>query len=333
MRKIHAIGTAAAIALLLLTVACGGNQKASSTTGKTSSTTQKTTGSTVAAAKLTELYSGPGVMLRGPENCVGLDNADAWSDPAVLKFCAVKDVLGALGGPSSGAAPADFVEAQDRFEFSQPVDCATVGPLADGKHDNCAVMTGAVTLLRKGLPVRLFGVCRKAEPKDCAILGTITDPNWAPDGVYLLMDPAQVVVKCQYAQDAGRNGCNAGGFTAGQNRPLCSTDASTPMCEYEADQQDKMLAAYTDYCTKDAMNCLENQLESQWGPKSIIAVGYVNRRDQSNDCASARNKAEKFADAVNAKWSTNLPLVQVYVDVAKDQIAFNDAAAGCDSVS
>ena len=36
MRKIHAIGTAAAIALLLLTVACGGNQKASSTTGKTS---------------------------------------------------------------------------------------------------------------------------------------------------------------------------------------------------------------------------------------------------------------------------------------------------------
>jgi hypothetical protein len=335
----HLAKVATSIVLLFFTVACGGGQKASTTGQETSpsgsATGQRAGGSSAeAAAKLTELFSGPGVMLRGPENCVGLDAAtDAWSDPAILKFCAIKDVFGALGGPSSGAAPADFVEAKGRLEFSQPLDCDKVGPVADGKHDNCAVETGAVTLLRKGLPVRLFGICRKSEPKDCAVLGTITDPNWAPDGVYLLMDPAKVVVKCQYAQDAGRNGCNAGGFTAGQDRPLCTADASTPMCEWGPDQQDKMLAAYTDYCTKDAMNCQENQLESQWGPESVIAVGYVNRRDQSNDCANALNKAKKFTDAVNAKWATALPLVQVYMDVEKDQVVFNDSAAGCEFVS
>lgn len=320
IRRIRVVTIAAVICLLFLSTSCNGSQKANRSSAD-------------AAAKLTELYAGPGVMLRGPENCVGLDSADPWTDPAVLKFCAVKDVLGALGGPSSGSAPTDFVEAKGRLEFSQPVDCDTVGPVADGKHDNCAVTTGAVSLLRKGLPVRLFGVCRKAVPRDCAVLGTITDPNWAPDGVYLLMDPASVDVKCQYAQDASRNGCNAGGFTAGQNRPLCSADASNPMCEYGSGQQDKMLAAYTDYCTKDATNCLENQLESQWGPESIIAVGYVNRRDQSNDCVNARGKAEKFVEAVNAKWSTDVPLVQVDMDVAKDQVAFKDAAAGCDFVS
>jgi len=67
-------------------------------------------------------------------------------------------------------------------------------PVADGKHDGCAVVTGAVTLLRKGFPIRLFGVCAKPEAKDCAALGTITDPNWVPDGVYLLLDPALVDV-------------------------------------------------------------------------------------------------------------------------------------------
>lgn len=320
IRRIRVVTIAAVVSLLFLTPACSGSQNANSSSAD-------------AVAKLTELYAGPGVMLRGPENCVGLDSADPWSDPAVLKFCAVKDVLGALGGPSSGSAPTDFVEAKGRLEFSQPIDCDTVGSVADGKHDNCAVTTGAVSLLRKGLPVRLFGICRKTAPKDCAVLGTITDPNWSPDGVYLLMDPAAVDVKCQYAQDAGRNGCNAGGFTAGQNRPSCSVDASDPMCEYGPDQQDRMLAAYTDYCTKDAVNCLENQLESQWGPESIIAVGYVNRRDQSNDCVAARDKAVKFTDAVNARWSRDVPLVQVDMDVAKDQVAFTDSAAGCAFVS
>ncbi len=323
MRRIHPM-TVAVVALVFLVAACGvgggGNSVQSSASAD-------------AAAKLTQLYSGPGVMLRGPENCVGLDSADPWSDPAVMKFCAVKDIVGALGGPSSGSAPTDFVEAKNRFEFSQAEDCDKVGAVADGKHDNCAVTTGAVTLLRKGLPVRLFGVCRRLAAQDCAVLGTITDPNWAPDGVYLLMDPAAVDVKCQYAQDASRNGCNAEGFTAGENRALCSDDASNSMCEYGPGQQDKMLAAYTDYCAKDALNCLENQLESQWGPKSIIAVGYINRRDQSNDCANARKKAEKFTDAVNTKWSMYLPLVQVFMDVSKDQIAFHDAAAGCEFVS
>ncbi|MBU3687415.1 MAG: hypothetical protein FGM25_13600 [Mycobacterium sp.] len=326
IRKTQVLTAVAAVALLLLSVACSGGQKAETTD-------QQASDSANAAAELTQLYAGPGVMLRGPENCVGLDTADPWSDPAVLKFCAVKDVFGALGGPSSGAPPADFVEAKGRLEFSQPEDCDKVGPVADGKHDNCAVTSGAVTLLRKGLPVRLFGVCGKAEPKDCAVLGTISDPDWAPDGVYLLMDPAKVAVKCQYAQDASRNGCNAEGFTAGQPRPSCSADPGDPMCEFGPDQRDQMLAAYVGYCTKDAVNCLENQLESQWGPESIIAVGYVNRRDQSNDCVNARRKAEKFTDAVNAKWSTNLPLVQVYLDVSKDQVAFHDSAEGCEFVS
>lgn len=309
-----------AVMVLLTLVACGGGKP------------QSGNPSAAAAAKLAELYAGPGVMLRGPENCVGTDDADPWSNDAVMQFCAVKDVVGALGGPSSGASATDFIEMKNRFEFSQATDCDTAGAVADGKHDNCAVTTGAVTLLRKGYPVRLFGVCRKSVPKDCAVLGTITDPNWTPDGVYLLMDPASVEVKCQYAQDASRNGCDAMGFTVGQNRQLCSVDASSSMCEYSPEQQDQMLAAFSAYCAKDPMNCLENQLESQWGPESIIAVGYVNRRDQSNDCANARRKAQRFADAVNEKWSRDLPLVQVYLDVSKDQVNFNDASAGCESV-
>lgn len=322
MRRSHPMMIATSvIAILFMIVGCG-----------TSQTAPKSS-SAKAAAELTELYSGPGVMLRGPENCVGLGSADPWSDSAVLKFCAVKDVYGALGGPSSGSGPADFVESKNRFEFSQAADCDTASAKADGKHDNCAVTTGAVTLLRKGYPTRLFGVCRKPVPKDCAVLGTITDPNWAPDGVYLLMDPKAVEVRCQYAQDASRNGCNEDGFTAGENRQLCSADASSPMCEYMAGQQDQMLAAYQGYCATDALNCLENQLESRWGPESIVAVGYVNRRDQSNDCVNARKKAQKFTDAVNARWSTDLPLVQVFMDVSKDQIEFNDAAEGCEFVS
>lgn len=99
------------------------------------------------------------------------NNADAWADPNVLRFCAVKDVVGAFGEPSSGADPRDFVEARGRLEFSQPMDRDKVGPVADTKHDCCAVAKGAVTLLRKGLPIRLFGVCAKPEAKDCAVPG------------------------------------------------------------------------------------------------------------------------------------------------------------------
>jgi hypothetical protein len=98
-------------------------------------------------------------------NCVDYPSTDSpWSNPAVVHFCAIKDVVGALGGPSSSAPPNQFIETPNRFEFSQPEDCPSVGPIADGKHDGCAVVTGAETLLRAGLPVRLFGV--RATPAD-----------------------------------------------------------------------------------------------------------------------------------------------------------------------
>lgn len=276
--------------------------------------------SAAAAARLTALFGGPGVVLRAPENCFS-GNADRFSDAAAVSFCAVKDVFGALGGPSSGSAPTDFIKMPNRFEFNQPVDCAMVGAIADGKHDGCAVVTGAATLLRSGLPARLFGMCAKPIAKDCG----------KADGVYLLMDPAAITVRCQYAQDAVRNGCNENGsFTAGQERPLCSDDPSDRRCQYGPNEQAQMLSAYTGYCTADQTSCWENQLEAQWGPESVTAIGYVNRGDQSFDCASARAKAATFAAAVNATWSTDLPVVQVFLDVAQNRVAFLDAAARCE---
>ena len=283
-----------------------------------------------AAAELAQLYDGPGVVFRAPENCVN-DKGDPYDDPATLAFCAVKDVGGALGGPTSGADMTDFVAAPGRLEFNQPADCDTVGAVADGKHDDCAVMTGAATLLRAGVPVRLFGVCGKAQPKDCAVLGTITDPNWKPDGVYLLMDPAKVTVHCQYAQDADRNGCNENGaYTAGQERPLLRRRCHQSRVPVRADETEAMLAAYTAYCSKDAENCLENQLEAQWGIESVVAIGYMNRGDQVWDCEDSRTRAEHFAQAVDTAWSTTVPIVQVYIDVAKNQLRFGDVSTGCE---
>ena len=146
------------------------------------------------------------------------------------------------------------------------------------------------------------------------------------------MDPARVTIHCQYAQDAGRNGCNEdGAYTAGQTRPLCSDDVTNPMCQYGPDELDKMLAAYSGYCTRDPQKCLENQLEAQWGPEAIVATGYVDRVDQPSDCAAARVKAQRFADAVNATWSTSLPTVRVSLDVAANTLAFTDTAVGCSS--
>jgi hypothetical protein len=289
--------------------------------------------SATAAARLTALYDGPGVVFRAPENCVN-DQLDPYTDRATLAFCAVKDVSGALGGPSSGTAPADFVAAPGRLEFSQPVDCATVGAVADGKHDNCAVVTGAATLLREGLPVRLFGVCGRERPQDCAVPGTITDPTWKPDGVYLLMDPAHLTIHCQYAQDAGRNGCNENGaYTAGQKRPPCSEDVTNPECQYGADETKQMLAAYTAFCTNDAKNCLENQIEAQWDIGAVVAIGYMNRLDQAWDCESSRTKAEAFAQAVNTAWSTHVPIVQISINVAQNQLHFGDAVTTCEALS
>lgn len=282
-----------------------------------------------AASELNALLAGPGVVFRAPENCVN-DQVDPYQDAATLAFCAVKDVSGALGGPSSGVSATDFTAAPGRLEFSQPEDCDTAGAVADGTHDGCAVVTGAATLLRDGLPIRLFGVCGKAHPNECAVLGTITDPNWSPDGVYLLMDPAKVDIHCQYAQDAGRNGCNEGNaFTAGQERSLCSEDASNAQCQYGESDVEAMLAAYTKACTDDAANCLENQLEATWGIESVIAVGYMNRGDQAWDCDLARSRADAFAQAVNTAWSSQVPVVQMYIDVAENELRFADSASGC----
>ena len=90
-----------------------------------------------------------------------------------------------------------------------------------------------------------------------------------------------------------------------------------------------MLAAYTAYCTTDAENCLENQLAAQWGVDSIVAIGYMDRGDQAWDCKVSRSKAERFAAAVNTTWSTNVPIVQVFIDVARNELRFAAATTGC----
>jgi len=62
----------------------------------------------------------------------------------------------------------------------------------------------------------------------------------------------------------------------------------------------------------------------------VIAVGYIDRADQPFDCASARARASTFAAAVNAAWSTEVPIVRIALDVARDRLAFSDAALGCE---
>ena len=83
--------------------------------------TEKSNPSADAAARVTSLYAGPAVILRSPENRVS-EHGDPWADPATVEFCAVKDVYGALGGLSSGAAPTEYVKVANRFKFSQPTD-------------------------------------------------------------------------------------------------------------------------------------------------------------------------------------------------------------------
>ena len=75
---------------------------------------------------------------------------------------------------------------------------------------------------------------------------------------------------------------------------------------------------------------LEILLEAQWGIDSLIAVGSMNRGDQTWDCEGSRTKAERFAAAVNTAWSTDVPTVQVYIDVDKNLLLFGDAATGCE---
>ncbi len=178
MRKIHSVIVVAVVALL--TLAC-----------QTSKPPAAPLPNRSAAARLTELYAGPGVMLRGPENCIS-DKGDPWADPATVNFCAVKDVFGALGGPSSGAAPTDFVKTANRFEFSQPTDC----PKAGGRRRQALTTARWRPELSHCYPPDRRSGCSGCAPKrsrkTALCWGTITDPNWAPEGVYLLMDPAKV---------------------------------------------------------------------------------------------------------------------------------------------
>jgi hypothetical protein len=43
--------------------------------------------------------------------------------------------------------------------------------------------------------------------------------------------------------------------------------------------------------------------------------------------------ARRFADAMNATWSTNLPTVRMSLDVAAKTLAFTDTAVGCSAHS
>src|SRR5918995_7497932 len=42
---------------------------------------------------------------------------------------------------------------------------------------------------------------------------------------------------------------------------------------------------------------LENQFKAQWGIDSLIAIGSMNRGDQTWDCEDSRTKAQRFGDA------------------------------------
>ena len=61
----------------------------------------------------------------------------------------------------------------------------------------------------------------------------------------------------------------------------------------------------------------------------MLAIGYLARGDQRWDCPASRVKAQRFADAVNARWGMQLPLVLAYLDVAKGRVVFADADRGC----
>jgi hypothetical protein len=75
---------------------------------------------------------------------------------------------------------------------------------------------------------------------------------------------------------------------------------------------------------------LENQLKAQWGIDSLIAIGSMSRGDQAWDCEDSRTKAQRFAEAVNTAWSTDVPIVQLFIDVADNQLRFGDAETGCE---
>jgi hypothetical protein len=42
-----------------------------------------------------------------------------------------------------------------------------------------------------------------------------------------------------------------------------------------------------------------------------------------------RPNIRHYLDAVNAKWQIDVPLVQMFFDVAQSRVAFQDVATGC----
>ena len=75
------------------------------------------------------------------------------------------------------------------------------------------------------------------------------------------------------------------------------------------------------------------QTRLDWTAKAELAVEKgredLARGDQRWDCVASRVKAQRFADAVNARWGMQLPLVLAYLDVAKGRVVFADADRGC----
>jgi hypothetical protein len=57
----------------------------------------------------------------------------------------------------------------------------------------------------------------------------------------------------------------------------------------------------------------------------VIAIGYMNRTDQAGDYEDSRTRTQRFVEAVNTAWSTDVPTVQLIIDVANNQLPFGDA--------
>ena len=53
-----------------------------------------------------------------------------------------------------------------------------------------------------------------------------------------------------------------------------------------------------------------------------LTVAFFARED-------SRVKAQRFAEVVNTAWSTAVPTVQMFIDVADNRLRFGDAASGC----
>jgi len=61
------------------------------------------------------------------------------------------------------------------------------------------------------------------------------------------------------------------------------------------------------------------------GIDSVIATGYMSRSDQAGDYGDSRTRAQRFAEAVNTAQAPDVPNVQLFIDVAHNQLRFGDA--------